>query len=473
MNRFNYELYCVQEASSSHRCARAPLVSPSPHPDSIYFPECLGSFLTRTAQYLSLTKSELIENYVLPRTSLDYTCRFLDSGRDSYSINSVGSVAHELELSSKGLFSKFTHHEFSSYSFLQPLLGVKAKSLVSRHLHWCPDCLNEWRRNKVDIYYPLYWMATETSACLKHHTSLSGKCPCCSKAPNTMTSLSVQGYCDYCGEWLGKAKTNTELIDEASLWKTYAINQLILHRHLLQQADVLTNFRRFIANLAEANGCARNVERKLGLSESLIVRWRKRNRPKASQMLDMAYKLGLYPHQILLGQARAKVIEDKVLDSQCDTRSQKRTKDLLSGLDLTINQRCESHPDISLKKLSRNLNVSVGFIRYRYPEIAEELSSKSINRDSINYSERNYELCLAATQILVKAYEANKFIGTHQLRELLQHYPGFGHLSMPVIRRFILNNSLDGVSRNLMGLITPCHRENLLLHSKHRRINDE
>jgi hypothetical protein len=268
---------------------------------------------------------------------------------------------------------------------------------------------------------------------------------------------------------LGKTSPININAGDAALWKTYAINQLILHKHLLEKESLLTSFREFFSRTAELNGCARNVERTLGLSDSLIVRWRKRNRPKFSQLLDVSEKLGIFPHEILLGNARVIDLQSTENSYKCSSISKKRAPVSLLDLDRQLTNLLESTPGISLKKLSTCLNVSEGFIRYRYPDLADELSNQSSERNKTGYAERHRELYESAIKILCIAYQANKSIGIHQLRELLRDYPGFGHLSMPAIREFILNNSLNDETRNNKELFSTCNHEKLLLHSQQRR----
>jgi len=175
-----------------------------------------------------------------------------------------------VESVSQQLFSKFSYHEFSSFAFLEPLLDTKARGGVSGRLRWCPHCLDEWRRNRLDVYYPLYWLAQDAEECLKYLSRLSAVCPCCTRRSNVITSSSIQGYCDYCGEWLGNSSVLDRPSSSSEVWNSHAINLLVQYKYLIQSEDLSTNFRRFVTELAQVNGCARHVEKRLRLSESLI-----------------------------------------------------------------------------------------------------------------------------------------------------------------------------------------------------------
>ena len=474
MNRFNEELYGVREGPISKRCSRAPLIPPVTHPEALYFPEGLSSYLTRAAANLSLTKTELIENYVLPRVSLSYSRRFLDSGRDAYSINSTGKVSIEFDNACRQLFSQFSHHEFSSFGFLEPLLGAKAKSVVSRYLKWCPYCLQGWRRNHLDIYYPLYWLAQDAMVCLKHSSRLEGKCPCCLEVPNVVTASSVLGYCNHCGEWLGKVRGSHRPLSSGAIWKAQAINQLVLCNHLVRTIDSLGNFRHFISSLMSKYGCASNIEKKLALSDSLIVRWRVRNRPKIAQLLDFCHKLNVYPHEILMAEADCSSLSGIPFSSQSMVGiSPKRSEETLRSIRAKVENHLASTPTTSIAKLCQGVGVTSGFLHHQFPSIVEELGCCSIQETQARLDQRQFALYTAAIFILVTAYRANKTIGTHQLRELLNEYPGFSHLSMPAIRAFVLNDLVNVESRHLIELLPPSKDEKLLLHLKRRRNQDD
>jgi len=320
---------------------RSVLVPPLSHHDSLAYPESLSSYLSRAANNLFYSKNEFIESFVIPRMGADYSLPFLNSGRDTFTINSTGRIARSFEKIFYQLFPRYAHYEFSSFSFLSPLLGEKARGVTSSKLKWCPYCIQRSLTNNIDITYPLYWLASDAQSCLVHKCKLNNQCSHCGSKQDVFIASSQAGICQRCNAYLIENDTAPLEPSSRDIWVTNAINELIRNRYQLKQLSIDQNFKNFVAKLTEQYGGSRQAEQKLCLSESLLRRWLTRNRPKLTQLLDVCYKLQIEPVKILAGE----VLSDNLRNiTNCHEpysySSNKRLCVEVEGIELKIQNYC-------------------------------------------------------------------------------------------------------------------------------------
>lgn len=465
MNHFGQEFRSFSSDANMGRSRRSILVPPPSLNDALVYPESLSSYLSRAAENLFYSKNELIESFVVPRINFDYSLRFLNSGRDTYAINSTGRIAAEFERIYRQLFPRYSHYDFASFAFLSPLLGDKAKGVTSSRLKWCPLCIDRSINNHLDIRFPLYWHAKEASVCLDHKCYLQSQCPRCGSYQEVLVAGSQPGICQCCSNRLISSGITDCSITGREIWITSAINNLIRRRYWLSERDLLKNFKQFVSDIIEQSGGAKPAELKLGLSESLLRRWKSRNRPKFKQFLDVCFKLNIEPLDVLSGEVGK-------IDTECikpceqlsvggsNKRSTAEIVDIQSQLLSYL-----SHQDnLSVHAIAREFGLSPGFLKYRFPEVSVFVARKANNKTTQDLRYRRAELYLKATLILVLAYRAGKDIGTHELRRILRPLPGFGHVSMPKIRGFLYCLAFNDDYRHFNEVFNGSSYENLLLN---------
>jgi len=77
------------------------------------------------------------------------------------------------------------------------------RTLVSANQRWCPQCLNEWKRRRATVYYPLLWQLQVVQSCPIHQTLLESDCPGCGARHRPLGKHLILGCCPACGSWLG------------------------------------------------------------------------------------------------------------------------------------------------------------------------------------------------------------------------------------------------------------------------------
>lgn len=442
LSRFNSELYQPQNQASSAVLPRSTLIPPPEYQYVKQYPEALSSYLIRTANFLDISPSDLIEHFILPRTKLSYDIRFLDSGRDAFTINSIGQLAPAFESALQQLLPVEQSTNYSTFDFLRPLLGAKPKNVCGRSLKWCNQCIAEAAIHLRPVTIPLYWLCAHSKVCLIHNTYLSTICENCGKEPSVFKANTIQGVCNYCGGFLGERSANKMKIEPAAFdsWTTYCINELIREKQTLQNVGILKNFRKHLDELIEINGSAKATEKKLGLSESLITRWKKRNHPDLGILLEMLYRTNNTPIGVLLG--RSTIPSSGQIQSYKTKKhiSHKRSHSEIVQMEREICRVLSRDPKIRLKQLAKLIHVTPGYLQYRYPELVQILSDNDFKLRSEEKQRAQTKLLNEALALLDQFYAAGHQLGTGQLRDLLAGISGAPHLSMPFLRKLLLKN---------------------------------
>ena len=90
------------------------------------------------------------------------------------------------------------------YLTLLSLRSALPQQVFRRHRAWCPDCFEHWRATGEAIYEPLRWTFELSTCCTIHKRSLCNTCPHCDWRLSPIGVFSRIGFCQHCGEWLGR-----------------------------------------------------------------------------------------------------------------------------------------------------------------------------------------------------------------------------------------------------------------------------
>jgi hypothetical protein len=122
------------------------------------------------------------------------------SMRYAYPANGLGKGAEILRQS----FEAATGQRDLRPLTLSALQGSVSKLNIFRTTEaWCPDCLEQWRTERVPIYSPLLWTVRVVAVCPAHAVRLVDRCPHCHSQFTPLRAAARPGYCSICSQWLG------------------------------------------------------------------------------------------------------------------------------------------------------------------------------------------------------------------------------------------------------------------------------
>jgi len=212
---------------------RSRLYSLEPIGVGTLYTESLSSYLCRLAQEHCVTPQKLIVGEIAPEmvgkeyksTSISNNVSTLFSNSDAKpAINGMREKTISLVQALKAL----TQRKDISFSSLLTWKGViNERELFRQYRAWCPQCNEQWRREKKVIYEPLLWSFREVNICLHHNCMLIDECPfCSSRLPVIANSLKL-GFCSRCKDWLGSQQDESQVLTDDELeWTQYKITSI-------------------------------------------------------------------------------------------------------------------------------------------------------------------------------------------------------------------------------------------------------
>ena len=115
---------------------------------------------------------------------------------------------------------------------LLSLRSALPQQIFRRNRAWCPACFEHWRATGEAIYEPLRWTFELSTCCTIHKRSLCNTCPHCDWRLKPIGVFSRIGFCQHCGEWLGRFIGDAEpaqdsTASERKLWASEQIGKLV------------------------------------------------------------------------------------------------------------------------------------------------------------------------------------------------------------------------------------------------------
>src|SRR5690606_5202378 len=367
------------DAYPASEVGRSRLIPPDLLPLTRQYPEALSSLIIRAAEKLLISPSQLVEHFILPGTEIQLRGRFLMYGRETYAINGVGLYASAFLQRLNQLLPDSRRALYGNHTFLTPLFGPAGRNVTTTTLKWCSSCLREGHQLQA-IYYPLYWFTYSAQVCIRHHCFLHTHCGCCRKKPNVIAALSKTGYCNHCQTPLWETQISERQTEPGveDFWKAEMINQLILSRHSLHADVIVETWKENLEEIVSAYPSIKAAEQALELSDTLLKRWRGRNRPCLPQLIDLAFKLGTPLHDLLskpVAHARRPSAPSPGSTDRTRSRRQLNKNNVL--LDKAMTYIAEANSAASIKGLCWSLGISEGAFRHHWPFIAQELGKLS------------------------------------------------------------------------------------------------
>lgn len=270
----------------------------------------------------------------------------------------------------------------SLLGFLDSSLGRSAGE-VSDDLRWCPECFSEMKKSGEDAYLKLIWHLLAIKHCPVHRTPLVKNCENCGCNQKSFKRNCSVDICQQCGNDLSVRKY-LDFDEIANSWETSSGDILKLFDDLAENEFKLdrTGVPKSMEKIFDYY--VRN-DREDELYE-MILKDELRSVMYKQEVIDLkkvrrfAYGCGMDISDILWGMSN---MSSEVLHPSWSA-------DLPPNLQRVSHKNRRNHSEVlaqlraiiesvstppSLKSLARKADVSVGYLEYRFPDLAREVVS--------------------------------------------------------------------------------------------------
>jgi hypothetical protein len=150
---------------------------------------------------------------------------------------------------------------------------INERGLFRQYRAWCPQCNEQWRRDKKVIYEPLLWSFREVDVCLHHNCLLIDECPYCSSRLPVIANFIKLGFCSRCKGWLGSQQYESQVITTDELeWNQFKIRSIGDLIAIAPKLEYPPNLEALIRKLQLISFC---FERAVNQDLTQLIRWGK------------------------------------------------------------------------------------------------------------------------------------------------------------------------------------------------------
>jgi AraC-like DNA-binding protein len=273
----------------------------------------------------------------------------------------------------------------STLWFMDSAIG-RSTSEVSEGFRWCRECLAEMEYLGQEMYFKLVWHMSGVEICAKHRLRLSNICDFCGCNQTTYRKHYPLGRCQQCGYSLSSTQAGVPAIELENSWELSGVDLLELFTDLAKSNHVALPKDGVLRSLDQLFDYYWSHDREAELYELMsrdeFLALVHRQTPISLKVARrMAYRLGLSLYTLMSGNAQYStgVLSPNHLSQMSHSfldPAKKMYRDhvrVIAELRKIITS-LDRPP--SLKALAENLNVSVGYLEYRFPMIVREVVDK-------------------------------------------------------------------------------------------------
>jgi hypothetical protein len=262
------------------------------------FIESLPSYICRLCDAHSISTQVIVEEIASQLNESKLYKQNREYSSILYQVNGMGKFASKWVKTLEIITSRNDLHNFN----LENWKGIiRPNLLVNKYKSWCPECLNEMKREFHEIYEPLIWNLQQVLACPKHKVHLQSKCPNsnCDKKIPILGSQSHAGFCSYCGSWLGDISNPSTFANQDEIWISRNFQDMVNNNHLPNKLTFSKNGNQML-NIFFPNGVfdQSNTEflaTVFGVHPTTINRWKRGENPELRAIIDGCYLLQRSP----------------------------------------------------------------------------------------------------------------------------------------------------------------------------------
>lgn len=310
--------------------------------------------------------------------------------------------------------NKLSHYLVDVFEHLtrQPLSGTYASVLnraftrssyeILKGFRWCPECIGEMTALGEEPYFKLIWQFQAIKSCPIHRGQFMQECGFCGCTQTSYKKARNLALCQQCGKSLAFRKQKICVNGLLPSWEE--LGQDIL--------ELIKDIQKYGENTLPENGIGKSV------SELFDCYWQQDKEDKFYELLGrdkllsvihcgrslclndarkLSFRLGISIYDLISGNA---VKTTPLLDAgdYCPFpesfrnpvhREVRNHKSILQELKKLSASGKERTP-LSLKATARKLNVSVGYLEYRFPTQVREITARYQHFKQVEHLKKIY-----------------------------------------------------------------------------------
>lgn len=343
--------------------------------------------------------------------------RFYEVG---YEINELGKLAEDFAQCLSDLTGCST---LRSLTLLSWNGVIPARGLFRQSKAWCPMCLEDWEKNKREIYEPLLWNFKEVNSCAIHGIKLKMRCPNCRREIPVLSRKSRNGFCSFCGCWLGSPDYNQDermSLEQAS-WEYFVvinIESLLKIGSDLSFSPSGNNIYTFLKTAIDKAGGKGGFSRGFGIPKTTVRTWYDgKHKPSLHAILKICYRLNCNIAEIFkLNQSyigfettrKESYALTDILPTQTTRKRRKfdwyKVETLLR--DVSDNK---SVPPPSVNEVARNIKCDKKLLYNHFPALCKKISENHSLFLQMRKSKRIEEDCQKVSEATVILYNSGVY----------------------------------------------------------------
>lgn len=254
------------------------------------------SYLSRLAEAHQVTVGTLVEKVLAPSLDKGYLVKGKGSRFYDYAIelNAFGDQAADF---AKALSILTGMDSINKLTLLSLKDTISSRNVLAKTRRWCPLCFEASKIKGISIHEPLIWNFKSINICVEHNILLNSLCPNCDRALPHLTTASRNGFCPYCGSWLGSGHHVTAIDMEPELlsWEYYkakSLGSLINNKQNLQYT-----FDNLYSQLIATINCYGGVSafsKRMNIPKSTVSTWiGGEHKPSLDALLRICFAFGI------------------------------------------------------------------------------------------------------------------------------------------------------------------------------------
>lgn len=382
--------------------------------------ESLTSYLTRLAEEHSVTVSTLVGKVIAKELRKEYLLESCKNGGSRFyeqgsGFNGLGKQAEDLSAA----LCILTGRSLSSLTLQHWRDLLPATNLLRKYKAWCPICLEERKKERQPIYEPIIWSFRTIKTCGIHDVYLNVRCPLCDSEIPILSRKARNGYCSFCGCWLGQNAHHINKEPVPSSWNSYIVSNV---GKLLVKGDSLpaNYFVDFIEHLIRASGGVIAFSHHFDVAKSTASEWSNGlHKPSLNMILKFCYSLGLN----ILDLSQPFTLPNKNYtekkSSPIHTHEKRRID--WKHIGLTLNDIiCNSDTCApSVREVARGLAIDKRLLYYHFPLLCKEISKNYTSQIHLMKSNRLKEGCEKIEEAVKNAYDTGEYPSRRSIEKLL------------------------------------------------------
>lgn len=313
---------------------------------------------------------------------------------------------------------------------------------------WCPECFQEMEKHGDALYYKLIWHLSCIRSCPIHRTPFLDRCQFCGDPQTGYARCYPLGICNHCGRSL--------LVRKKKLKPPYVVDTWSLSSlDIIQLFDDIGNYPCIEINLDLAKESLRYISRyrreefiNLKVYKELFFadtcsRILCKDAPISMYVIRrISYAMGISLFDFLSGNASkypynfASIVEKNSHPYFMNIHPRKKI-DHKAVREKIIKLNKEEESPLSLKEMARKVDVSVGYLEYRYPDMVKKIVKRHKEyAENIMLEKRNKAQAAALRYFTDEKY-ANAIQSRKQAYKVLREETG--------LPKFILQKAIRTV----------------------------